>query len=262
VVRAALRLLLAAALGAAPSLARADVYRWVDDSGQTHFATSLDAVPRGYRDGVQVIPAAPATVQNPSSSHPPARSSPPPQAAQPAPAPAPAAAPVEPPPPSNGTPAPASGKPGEFGPETRAAPAPAPAPAVPAPTPEPPAAAAPVTAPEPAAMAPAIVAPAVTAPAAVTQPAVTAPAAAPAALPAPEAVPQAAAPANPPDPRQGEIAELEAQIERDREVLRKLVSMPRWDSSELASDPQVREISERLPRLQAELAALRSESEH
>jgi hypothetical protein len=63
------------------------------------------------------------------------------------------------------------------------------------------------------------------------------------------------------DPRQQEIAQLEAAIERDREELRHMISTPRWDASELASDPHIREIAERLPRLQAELAALRSEAE-
>jgi Spy/CpxP family protein refolding chaperone len=64
----------------------------------------------------------------------------------------------------------------------------------------------------------------------------------------------------PQDPRADEIAELEGQLERDREVLRQLISTPRWDSAELAADPRVREIAERMPRLQAELAALRTEA--
>jgi len=190
VFRAALPLFLAAALGAAPLLARADVYRWVDESGATHFAPTRDEVPSRYRDSAQVIPSAPSTVQNPSSARPPA---PPPHAATPAPepalpAPAPAPAPSAPPPAS--------------GPESRA------------PDPEP------------------------SAPAAV------------------------AAPPRSEDPRSDEIADLEGRIERDREQLRLLISTPRWDSSELASDPRVREIAERLPRLQAELAALRSEGGH
>ncbi len=63
----------------------------------------------------------------------------------------------------------------------------------------------------------------------------------------------------PDDPRAQEVAELEAQIARDRETLRTLISTPRWDSSELAKDPEIRAIAERLPRLQAELEALRRE---
>jgi hypothetical protein len=39
-----------------------------------------------------------------------------------------------------------------------------------------------------------------------------------------------------------------------------MISTKRWDSAELASDPIIREIAERLPRLQAELAALRAET--
>ena len=76
------------------------------------------------------------------------------------------------------------------------------------------------------------------------------------------APPAVRSPLAPGDPRQQEIAQLEAAIERDREELRNMVSTPRWDASELASDPHVREIAERLPRLQAELAALRTEAEH
>jgi len=64
---------------------------------------------------------------------------------------------------------------------------------------------------------------------------------------------------SPDDPRAGEVAELEAQIASDREALRQMISTKRWDSAELASDPEIREIAERLPRLQAQLAALQAE---
>jgi hypothetical protein len=192
--RGALPLFLSVALGAAPLLARADVYRWVDETGATHFATSRDAIPRHFRDSAVLIPSPPATVGNPSHSHAPSPPAKPPEPA-PAAAPAPAAEPpsaepIEPPPP-----APVSG------PEGSAPPVP------------------------------------------------------------PEPGPMRVAPVHGDDPRRDEIAELETRIEQDREELRKLVSLQRWDSSELASDPHVREIAERLPRLQAELAALRSESE-
>jgi hypothetical protein len=80
--------------------------------------------------------------------------------------------------------------------------------------------------------------------------------------PVPEPPTAAPSPTSSGDPRADEIADLEARIERDREALRQLISTPRWDTAELASDPQVREIAERLPRLQAELSALRRESEH
>jgi hypothetical protein len=64
------------------------------------------------------------------------------------------------------------------------------------------------------------------------------------------------------DPRAAEAAELEARIAADREQLRQMISTKRWDSAELASDPEIRAIAERLPRLQAELAALRAETVH
>jgi len=224
VFRVALALILAAALGALPSLVRADVYRWVDETGATHYATSRDAVPRAFRDAAEVIPAPPATIPNPSGESPP----PPPArpAAAPAPAPAPVAPAVEP-----GAPA--------------LAPAPAPAPEV-APAP----ATAPTTAPS--------AVPAEGAPSSESG-AQAAPAAAP--PPAPGAPPAQAAGAHPQDPRAQEIAQLEGQLERDREVLRQLISTRTWDSAELAADPRVREIAERMPRLQAELAALRTEAE-
>lgn len=210
--RGALRLLLAAALCAAPALARADVYRWVDEDGATHYATSRGEVPREFRDAAQVIVPAPVGVPNPSSARPPA--------------PTPPLAPTAVEPPAPAQPAPAQPEP-----------APAPARESALPTIE-------------------------TAPLAsrseVAPPAPDAPQ-----VPSPDVAPPAVrSPLAPGDPRQQEIAQLEAAIERDREELRNMVSTPRWDASELASDPHVREIAERLPRLQAELAALRSEAEH
>jgi len=191
VFRVALRLLLAAALGAAPSLVRADTWRWVDEGGVTHYATDRSEIPSRYRDAAQVIQTPNRGISNPSGARPP---EPPARPPEPKPAQAEPAAPVEAAPPA---------------PESR-----------PAPPPE-------------------------------------SQSAAPPAQPASEVTP-AARPSD--DPRADEIAQLEGQIERDREALRQLISTPRWDSAELASDPRVREIAERLPRLQAELAALRTES--
>jgi hypothetical protein len=181
--RHALGLLVAAALVALAASARADIYRWVDESGAVHYATDREAIPRAYRDAAQPI-------QKP----------PPRRAVRRAPAalqvvPAPSAAPEPAAPAPSGTPAPA----------LEAAP--------------------------------------------------PSPAAAPRPLPGPPSV--RALP--PDDPRAAEMAELEAQIARDRETLRELISTPRWDSAELANDPQIRELAERLPRLQAELEALRRE---
>jgi outer membrane biosynthesis protein TonB len=221
VFRGALRLLLAAALGAAlllAPLAQADTYRWVDGDGATHYAPTLDEVPRAYRDSAQLIPAPPAGIPNPSHSHPPPRSATPAPAATPAPV-----APVEPPPPAANT-----APPGEPQPSAVSEPVAPDAPAEPN-----------TESPAPPPVAP---------PAAPPEKPVT-------------PLPDSRAPKSG-DPRQDEIAELQGRIEADREVLRQLISTPRWDASEMASDPQVREIAERLPRLQAELAALRSEGEH
>ncbi|HKC52964.1 MAG TPA: hypothetical protein VKF60_19410 [Myxococcota bacterium] len=240
--RVALRLLLAAALGAVPSLARADVYRWVDDSGATHYATTRDAVPRRFRDAAEVIKPAPATIPNPSDATPPA---PPPRlpAAEPSPPPVePGPAPVTPPPPTTSAPTPAPSSPAL--PESQShAPVAPPATETSAPPAEPPSSALPESKSS---------APVAPLPAAET----STPSAEPPGAPA-SAAPQ---PSGPKDPRAEEIAQLEGQIERDREVLRQLISTPRWDSAELAADPRVREIAERMPRLQAELAALRTEA--
>jgi hypothetical protein len=218
VFRAAPCLLLAAALGAVPLQARADVYRWVDDAGVTHFSTSKEAIPSRYRSGSIAIHEAPEGVTNPSSSHPPPRRAPLPQ--QPAEAPALKSPPAEP------APAPAPGPSAE----------PAPPPAEGARAPEAPAAA-------PPALPPAPIAPAPTPQSDAARPATR-------------------EPGQHEDPRKDEIADLEGQIERDRETLRQLISTPRWDSAALAADPRVREIAARLPRLQAELSALRNEAAH
>ena len=186
-LRHALRLLLALALGLAPALANADVYRWVDELGATHYTTDRDTVPRRYRGDAQAIGAKPAARSTPRVT------------------PSPAAAPAS----------------TEF--PSVAAPTP-----VPVPTP----ASAPTTE--------------VTMPAATAAPVFPGP-------PTTPAIP-------PEDPRAAEVANLEAQIASDRERLRQIISTKRWESAELASDPNIREIAERLPRLQAELAALRAET--
>jgi hypothetical protein len=60
-------------------------------------------------------------------------------------------------------------------------------------------------------------------------------------------------------PESAEIRELQARIDLDRERLKELVTGGRPDDEALSSDPELRAIAERLPRLQAELAALRAE---
>ena len=64
----------------------------------------------------------------------------------------------------------------------------------------------------------------------------------------------------PPGPPVDEMTALEAQIQRDRETLKDLISRRGLDGAEFTNDPRVREIAERLPRLQAELEALRREA--
>lgn len=60
-------------------------------------------------------------------------------------------------------------------------------------------------------------------------------------------------------PTDGGVRELQDQIARDRATLVELIS--EGSGVDLASDPRVREIAERLPRLQAELDALQREAE-
>jgi hypothetical protein len=189
VLRHALRLLLALALCLAAQNSRADVYRWVDELGVTHYTTDPETIPRRHRDSAHAIVARPTRRPGPRISN----------------APSKAAAPLP------SAPAPISPEPS---------------------SPEP-------TSPEPAA-------------ARATPPAPTGPPV----FPGPPLTPALA----PGDPRGAELADLEARIATDRETLRQLISTKRWDSAELASDPGVREIAERLPRLQAELEALRAET--
>ena len=56
-----------------------------------------------------------------------------------------------------------------------------------------------------------------------------------------------------------QIAELERQIARDRTTLRELIGQQTKGRADIANDPRLREIAERLPRLQRELEALRRE---
>jgi hypothetical protein len=60
-------------------------------------------------------------------------------------------------------------------------------------------------------------------------------------------------------PRSQEIAELEAQIEADREAVKQIISREDVEEGQLALDPQLQEIANRLPRLLSELDALRGE---
>ena len=165
----------------------------------------------------------------------------------------------------------------EFGPEAPSADAPAPVSAGPAestPSAEPKLPAPPPSAPSASAQAPEP--PPLTQPLRAPEPppvgeapplAPPAPAQAPV-LPATESPEPAVVGANdpapglplPPSAAQEEIAALEREIERDRELLKTLISESGATGASIASDPRVREIAERLPRRQAQLDALRRET--
>lgn len=214
-LRHAFPLLLALALGLGPSLASADVFRWVDELGVTHYTTDRDTIPRRFRAEAHPIEASPAPLAPPSARPAPAEASPLPTAPTPS----------------------------------------APAPSAPAPSVAVPSALVP-SAEVPGTTLPSAPVPSAEVPSAVVNPAPEpVPSAAPT-FPGPPTTPSI----SPDDPRAAEVAELEARIAADREHLRQMISTKRWDSAELASDPSIREIAERLPRLQAELAALRAET--
>lgn len=260
--RHAVRPLLALAIALAPASANAALYRWVDEQGVTHYTTDLDSIPGSARDNALEIVTSPAPVET-------TRALPvPPVTPEVEPTPPPAAAPeavpmppieAEPPPPiaiespplepATPEPAPTEATPTESTPTESSVTEPAATPAVGAPAPsEPPPAVEPTTTTT------------TTEPPTATEPAPSSewtnvPSSAPV-FPGPSATP----PLSPDDPRGAEVAELEAKIAADREQLRQMISTKRWDSAELASDPNIREIAERLPRLQAELAALRAET--
>lgn len=225
--RTAWRAALVAALVAFGAESRAELYRWTDDEGVVHYATDRDRIPRRYRSQAQVV-RSDAPVAPPGGPLPPL-------AGQPTPAPAPSAAEPELPrePESVQEPAQPPEQPAE-----------APPPAV-APEPD----AEPDTAPSSQA------APGRPAPAPEETPAVTN-----APPPPPPAAPRRA-PLPPDDPRAAEAAELEREIAARQEEIRQLISQNRWEGSELATDPRLRELGEVLPRLQAELEALRGELE-
>lgn len=235
-LRHAFPLLLALALGLAPSLASAEVFRWVDELGVTHYTTDRDTIPRRFRGDAHAIEASPAPLAVPS--------------ARPAPGEATPALPSVPVPSAE---VPSAVVPSVPVPSTEVPSAPVPSaavpsaavPSVPAPTEELPSAT-PTSVPVPSAEVPS---------ASGTPTPELAPSS-PLVFPGPPTTPSI----SPDDPRAAEVAELEARIAADREYLRQMISTKRWDSAELASDPSIREIAERLPRLQAELAALRAET--
>lgn len=98
--------------------------------------------------------------------------------------------------------------------------------------------------------------PAPSPPTATGAPPAAAPAAPPAAAPAPEPIASAVPPAE--ASLDARIAELEARIAAEQETLKALISDPAA-APELRGSSELRAIGERLPALQSELEALRSQ---
>ena len=183
-------------LSSAP-LADADLYRWRDDEGVTHYTGNLDRVPRRYRDAVELVrpQSAPARGGVPELE----------VARPPQPLPQDVTEPTS----------------AETAPDGPLATTPDP---IVRPVEEP-------RAPEPLVS-----------------------------LPPDAPAPVGAAPVDA-DPRDAEIAELEREIASKREQVKELISTDQFDGSSFALDPQLRNLSRELPRLQAELDALRGELE-
>lgn len=219
------------------------VYRWLDESGVAHFTTQKSRIPSEFRDAAQevgkrVSPAPGRTASTPAT-------------------PAPVAAP-----PPDTAPAPSGPRvmpEGEFEEPPLGARGPKPAePAASA------AAPAPLSAP---AAAPARASSSVRPPGAASPPRtdVAAPpsdAVRPASASVAAAPPGAVAAPAPVDPAalDEQIRTLEAQVGRDEAALQDLLSQPRVEGApRLADREDFREIAQRLPKLQADLKALRQQ---
>jgi hypothetical protein len=181
-----------------PAASHADLYRWTDAEGVTHYAPGRERVPRAYRDSAVLVKATAAPVEGPL---------PPVQVPPPRSRPEPDAADLEEPGPGQ--------RPVDAGPQQPSAPA------------------------------------------AETREAPVEPAA-PGAETVPAADDLAAAEA---DPRQAELAALERELAARREELKNLISESSFDSSQVATNPRLSELAELVPRLQAEVEALRKELE-
>lgn len=222
---------------------RSAVYRWFDESGVAHYTTQKDRIPREARDRVEEVGRSAAPSPQPARSDTAAGAA---TASPPAAAPATALPPAAPPsvaaPPPSG---PRVMPEGDFEEPPLGAHAPG----------------ASATRPQ-AAPAAATASPAVARPAAPATPAVSAaPPRAPAAV-APSADRAPAPEPAPLDPAalDDRISALEEQVGRDEAALQDLLSQPRVDGApRLADRTDFREIAQRLPKLQAELGALRQQ---
>jgi len=209
------------------------IYKWIDENGIAHYTTDKSRIPSDVRTRVEHAPSVSTPAPAATTTHPDdelrdaVRVKPQTPIATPAPTPAP--------------------------PATSTA-------AVPAPAPEPP----PVSAPPPVASAPpeaahapapAAAPPKPAAPAASDEPAAPDPVSAPPPAPiAPLAPKQTAELAK----LDGQIQSLEAEISTHEEKLATLISTADGKKP-LVDDPSFREISQRLPKLQAELQSLREQ---
>jgi hypothetical protein len=232
---------------------RAVVYRWLDESGVAHYTTQQGRIPREFRDSAQEVGQGPAVA-------PPSLVRTPPPAATPNAPDAPAAAPppVAAPPPAGPRVMPQ----GEFEEpplgSRSSAPAATTSTASTPPVPAPPSAAPPAPVP------PADPAPAQGHDVAAPPPGFIRGAPGPASASAAPSGPRAsAAPVLEPmddaalDDR---IAALEDEVGRDQAALQNILSQPREsDGPRVADRPDFREIAQRLPKLQADLKAMREQ---
>ncbi len=197
------------------------VYRWVDASGIAHYTTQQGRIPREFRDGAHEVGRAPAQVPRAPGS-------------------------VAAPPPATAPPASASSAPAPSGPRVMPEGEFEETPLGSAPTPKAQEAPAPAAGPDVAAPPPGFIRGAPGAPATSSP---SAPALAP---PAPSAA--AAAGDQALDER---ISSLEEQVARDQTALEGILGEP--TESRVADRTDFREIARRLPKLQADLKALREQ---
>jgi uncharacterized protein DUF4124 len=230
--------LVAASLGSRALADPPTIYKWIDENGVAHYTTDKSRIPSNIATRVERAPSvsAPAPTPTATTTHPDdelrdaVRVKPQSTVATPAPTPAPAPAATS----------------------TAAVPAPAAEPP-PVSAPPPLASAPPETAHAPA---PAAAPPKAAAPLATDKPAEPDPVSAPPPAPVAPLAPKQTAELAKID---GQIQSLEAEISTHEEKLAALISSTNDDQKPLVDDPQFREISQRLPKLQAELQSLREQ---
>ncbi len=211
------------------------IYKWIDENGVAHYTTDRSRIPSEIGTRVErapsVSPPAPATATHPDDE------------LRDAVRVKPAAAPPAPPAPSSTAAVPA---PDATPPPVASAPPPVATPPAPAPA---------ATSTAPTAAEPKAAAPKAAAPLAADKPSDPDPVSAPPPAPVAPLAPKQTAELAKID---GQIQTLEAEISDHEEKLATLISTAD-DQKPLVDDPKFREISQRLPKLQAELQSLREE---